>query len=173
MSREFAGMVAVDTVQMHPHFMVGDFDGNGKSDLVVIGRLVSATPERAEGGSHMHVYVPMGTGMKPVPRDIRMSADLLATWRGEGAQLVIHDFRRATSSPRRENALLLFSANGESVLRLERGPLKPAITGDEPEPIPPPALKGDAILLLRDDGAGEALYWDGERYRWYPYGDWR
>jgi hypothetical protein len=86
---------------------------------------------------------------------------------------VIHDFRHIGLSPRRASVVVLLAARYESVLRLERGPLKPAITGDEPEPIPPPALKGDAILLLRDDGAGEALYWDGERYRWYPYGDWR
>lgn len=168
--QEFAGMAVIDSVHLRPYFHVGDFDGDGRSDLAVMGRLASDTASVTGARSLVQAYVPMGTGMKLEAGDLRMPAERLTRWRGEAVQLVIHDFRGTVTAPPL-NALLLFAVRDESVLRVARVPLKPAIAGDEPEVIAPPVLRGDAILLLHDDGEGAALYWDGERYRWYPYGD--
>jgi hypothetical protein len=165
---EFSGLVELDTVQMRPPYLVGDFDGDGTSDLVVIGRLGTST---AAGGRppRLRAYVPLGTGMDVEPSDLRYPAARLQRQRGDVVQAVIHGFREPPRARRRDNVIVLLAVRSETALRRSRGPLNQAIAGDEPEPIPPPKLRGDAILLLDDDGTGSALYWDGERYRWYPY----
>lgn len=166
--REFSGLVELDSVQMRPAYLVGDFDGDGKRDLVVIGRLGTST---AVGGRPpgLRAYVPLGTGMEVRQSDSRYPAARLHRRRGDVVQAVIHGFREPSGARRRDNVIVLLAVRSETVLRRFRGPLNLTVAGDEPEPIPPPKLLGDAILLLYDDGTGSALYWDGERYRWYPY----
>lgn len=54
---------------------------------------------------------------------------------------------------------------GTNTMKLHEGEIAPAVFGDEPEPIAPPRLIGDAILLTYE-GRGTMVYWDGNR--WYP-----
>ncbi|MBD0318723.1 MAG: hypothetical protein ICV87_00210 [Gemmatimonadetes bacterium] len=163
---EFDGLVEVDSVQMRPAYLVGDFDGDGRSDLVVIG-LLSASGARTT--RPLRAYNPLGTGMDAKADGEPFSAEELRERHGDNVQAVIHGFREPRGARRRDNVISLLPVRSETELRRFRGTLNLAVAGDEPEPIPPPKLLGDAILLLYDDGTGSALYWDGERYRWYPY----
>jgi hypothetical protein len=37
--------------------------------------------------------------------------------------------------------------------------------------LPPPALKGDALLVKKLEAASGLIYWTGKRYEWYQQGD--
>ena len=37
--------------------------------------------------------------------------------------------------------------------------------------IPPPKLKGDALLVAKKQSASAIIYWDGSSYQWYQQGD--
>jgi len=36
-------------------------------------------------------------------------------------------------------------------------------------PVQPPVLKGDALLIERKDGTSGIIYWNGESYAWYDF----
>lgn len=160
----FGGVVEFDSAGGGPRFRIGDFDGDGRRDLAATARVRSVgggVPAPPDG---VCAYNPMGTGMAPFPE--RPAREALRRMGGEAVEVVIHDFRNPAP---RARFILLFRPWEDMRFDLFRGAVPFAVGGDEPEPIPPPRLRGDAILL-HGGGDGAVLYWDGERYRWYPYG---
>jgi hypothetical protein len=85
--------------------------------------------------------------------------------------VVLHGFNKRRCPAKRGKFVLLFPNDPHAnTIKLFRGEkLPPGTIGDPEEDQPAPSLKGDAILIVDADEVGIALYWDGERYRWYPY----
>jgi hypothetical protein len=162
---EFSGLFTVDRETTSPNWLLGDWDGNGRVDLVVIGRLrMDATARRHPGGKYP-MYSPLDTGMDPAAYDEDVTADEMTDRAGSLAQLVVFDALGAGMHGR--TALFAAMDGGTTRMGLHRGALHPAPAGTSAPP--PPKLLGDVVLLLERDGTGRALYWDGERFRLYPW----
>ena len=170
----FKGLFRVDT-SLNPSFVLGDFDDDGTPDLFAAVRLAQririddkSDPSFnfqtvIDSTSRADVALKLKTGDLARPKDGRF-------W------VVLHQpgLGKVTRCPSKlQTFVLLFPGDkGISTLRTLHGKrLPPGTIGDPKEDEPPPRLRGDAILLLDDKSYGEALYWDGSRYRWYPFND--
>ena len=143
-----------------PYFLIGDFDGDGAQDALVVVRVKGA---RAE-----------------LPKDVRFRnpfSDLPVVGPSKENRLalaIIHDWKAA--QPRAK--ILLIGESPVLALQYER-----AVSGRAEDasnllslmkrhgPRPkdqkfPPLAKGDVILLSTEVGNDSMLYWDGKKYRW-------
>lgn len=169
----FSGLLKLDDNTLKPVFVLGDFNGDGRRDLfapVRLARNVDAKNRSKPPFTYQQVLDP--TSPASAALDLRLG-DLaeVETW---PLFSVVHDIDGAMSnrcSQAGGKYLLLFAMdNGTSRIRVfSRAKLPRGTIGDETEDEPPPRLRGAAILLLDNEGSGSALYWDGSRYRWYPY----
>ncbi|PYS38426.1 MAG: hypothetical protein DMG14_17705 [Acidobacteria bacterium] len=175
---EFGGLFALNAQRrnqnIHPAFVTGDFDGDGRTDLAV---LVSVRPEEVQRrlAADPRFSIPALTITKALGKGVsaseaknaRLSFEEVAQdFRESLLLLILQDFGRS-GRPAPRFALLDFSNNGDITMTISRKPLKRAPAGDSPV-TPPPRLKGDALLFLDARGEGTAVYWDGARYLWYP-----
>lgn len=86
-----------------------------------------------------------------------------------GFLLIIHGKRGVADSDTADRFLLVDGWDlPKKTMRPFKGKLALAIGGDGSKPVPPPILKGEAIVVLTSENRGSAIYWDGKRYRWYP-----
>lgn len=173
----FGGLLRPDTHTLAPGFVVGDFDGDGTNDLFVPARLARTLDKKDKSKlpfNYQDVLDPAAPAS--VALDLR---------RGDLAQVetwplfaIVHGMDKATKgrcSASRGKFLLLFPMDkGTTALELFQGEGLPFGTiGDRKEDQPPPRLKGNAVLLLDSHREGLAIYWDGARYRWYPFNQFR
>jgi hypothetical protein len=172
----FGGLFRLDKSALSPAYVSGDFDGDGVDDLFVTAQLARKVSKTDKSVPPFNLQNVFGTGPLPQDRayyDLRMDTLALA---GEGKGplfLLVHGFpKRAGRCQGNEKLSVLMFAmyKGTTTIRVFKAKRLPRGTiGDPKEDQPPPRLKGTAILLLDKAGSGTALYWDGSRYRWYPY----
>ena len=160
-------------------FLVGDFNGDGTEDLAAQVALrdeaVLADPEEALRAVSRVAFVgkPLATGLNARrSNDGRIAVRVfLRNYREIPLLLLVHGVRGSGWKGAKVNRHFVLAALGNGCpdrMILSREPLRQAAFADELRPIPPPSFCGDSIRLLDSKGRGEAIYWDGHLYRWYP-----
>lgn len=167
---------AVEPVKgFKPYYLIGDFNGDGAEDALVVVRLkkVPHAPENTNrtGGPRtdlpkdVRLMNPFGYGSKgdssPATEN-RLAIAIIHGWKspqGAAKFLLFGDspiltlqYNRATSG-RAEDASDLMS------LMTRRGP---RAKGQKF----PATAKGDVVLLFTEVGDNSMLYWNGRTYRW-------
>jgi hypothetical protein len=169
----FDGLFRGDTTTLAPGFVVGDFDGDMVPDLFVTVRRTRSIDvgDSTQPPFNLQDVLDSTSSATAVPPP-RMG-DL---GRGEDRLffVVLHHFAADTQAQcpsKLQKFVLLFATDkGNTTIKVFHGKkLPPGTIGDPKEDQPPPLLKGDAILLVDDESIGQALFWDGKRYRWYPF----
>ena len=169
----FDGLFRADTSTLAPGFVVGDFDGDKIPDLFVTVRRTrsidvgdtSQPPFNLQ--DVLHAASAANALPTPTMGDIGRGEDRLF-------YVILHHLAADTKvqCPSKLQRFVLFFATdkGNTKIRVFHGTkLPPGTIGDPKEEQPPPRLKGDAILLVDDESIGQALFWDGSQYRWYPF----
>jgi len=172
---ESGGMLTIRTSPSErraitPAYLRGDFNGDGAVDLAIIAFLnvkVDFDPQPLTTFVIDKAYPPnYRATYKFTPQNLKGYRDsglpLLVVFHGATDTNVV-DFKI------KERFIILSGIDNYSKKALLfRGALKPAVAGDEPRVIPPPKLVGDAIVILDDQNTGNAIFWYGGRYCYYP-----
>lgn len=150
-----------------PHYLVGDFNGDGSQDLVVEVR-PSATKVSDLNGDLANwivedpsqIFVPDPSkavqSFPPIPprQLIHKSQPLLVVLHGYGSQ--------GWRAPSARQSYLLANATGNSIVRKAKDDAMLTKVGKRPMP----RLLGDVIYETRADAQG-FLFWTGGHYAWY------
>lgn len=169
----FGSLLRISQQPLAPNFVIGDFNGDGRADA-----LVAVVPARAIAGDDQSKtpfdFQEVLDSRSPAKVALNLKMGNLAVFQSGPLFAVMHDIARNKREPcssSEKKFVLLFAMDKDTkTIKLYRDrKLPPGTIGDPDEDQPPPSLKGDAILLLNDRGSGTALYWDGLRYRWYPF----
>jgi hypothetical protein len=161
-----------DTNAYTPAFAIGDFNGDGRPDLVVPVRPNRALNKKNKSKPPFIYQEVLDVGSSEQHALVLNMGDLAAVevW---PLLAIIHNIKRASlnCSVRTDKYVLLFPPDQDATaIKIFQGRrLPPGTIGDPKEDSPPPQLKGDAILTVNARGDGTAVYWDGRRYRWYPF----
>jgi hypothetical protein len=169
----FSGLFRASQQRLTPNFVMGDFDGDGQNDLLVAVELARVV-DRNDRGAPPFNFQEVLDSRSPASEALDLRMGNLQIFEMGPFFAVIHNIGRSPniSCSRAQNKfVLLFTMDkGTKTMRLFTGKKLPRGTiGDEKEDQPPPRLRGKAILLLDNQGSGTALYWEGTRYRWYPF----
>ena len=169
----FGGLLRADLRALTPGFIVGDFYGDGIQDLFVPVRLARSVEMKDRSRPPFNYQEVLdSTSPGRVALDLTVS-DLakVKTWPLLAVVRNVDKARLTRCADVRDKYILLFVMDkGTSVIKVFRARRLPRGTiGDPKEDVPPPRLRGAAVLLLDSHGQGSAVYWDGMRYRWYPY----
>jgi len=147
-----------------PYYLLGDFNGDGAEDVLVI---VMITGQRSELAKDVNISNPFESAHKVAfPTDPatanRLAIAIVHSWKAPQAtgkflligdsNLLILDHERATSGRTEDQKDLM------SVMK-HRGPRPKG-------PKFPVAAKGDVALLGNQVGDDSMLYWNGRTYRW-------
>jgi hypothetical protein len=142
------------------HFLLGDFNGDGMSDVAVelygdaarkelAGRgvrVLSTSPFDAEGNGKLVVDV---GGMNCLGLGIILGYQRPVSEIPKGDRFYTYDCYSATEMVLRGSKV----AAPDARLKWKESP---------------PALKGDALLLDEENGGSRLIYWAGETFRGYP-----
>ena len=173
--RCFNGYLRYDDKTLMRSFIEGDFDGDGSKDLfaaVQPGKKVDTNNKSKPPFTYQEVIDAVSPGS--VALDLRLgNLGVVEVW---PLFVVIRNVDKPGSGrclSQNEKYLLQFPMDkGVNDMKLFKGKKLPAGTiGDASEDDPPPALKGDAVLLLDPSGDGQAIFWGRGRFRWYPVND--
>jgi hypothetical protein len=143
-----------------PYYLIGDFNGDGRQDALVVVRMKTAGAELPKDLRLMNPF-------RDLPKvdarnEKRLALAIIHDWKapqpgakflliGESPVLTLQ-YDRAVSG-RAENARNLMS------LMKRRGPRPKGQKF-------PPTAKSDVILLITEVGDNSMLYWDGRSYCW-------
>lgn len=171
---EFTNLfILVDDKTLSPQYLIGDVNGDKISDLVAVVRVRDIAKKGDLTKPTFWLGKPLGTGMNGKAynnRDTFVIGDLVR-YKSDLALIVIHGSSKSnTSSKPKFNykyALVDALDNGVNKLQLSQQKLRASSLPNQYESQLPPKLIGMAVLLTVD-GSGTAVYWDSERYRWYP-----
>lgn len=169
----FGGLFRLDEQTVTPHYLTGDFNGDGVADLCVVARLGHDLDAGDKSSPTFMLYAPLGAGMDARKYEHKFTLGDLSHYADDMLLVIMHGARERGwegNEPSQKFALLSAMDAGVNRMSLHKGALKPASIGDADEDLPPPRLKGDAILITYR-GEGTAIYWDGARYRWYPFAE--
>lgn len=168
--REFEGLFEADGQTISPSHLVGDFNGDDVVDVAIYVRLSQSIDPSDKAEPRFWFGKPLGPGMRDDDKRYTFKMGDLARYRSEPILIVLHGKAEPdpTGSEPKQRFVIVDGWDADAVtMRSYRGKLWPAAAGDSPIE-PPPHLLGDAILILGRENRGTALYWDGNRYRWYP-----
>ena len=149
-----------------PYYLIGDFNGDGTQDALVVVRVKTARAEFPKDVRLMNPFAEVFPSDPSDPSD-RSKENRLAL-------AIIHDWK----APQPRAKILLIGGSPVLTLQYDR-----AVSGRAEDahdlmslmkrrgPRPkgenfPPTAKGDVVLLSTEVGDGSMLYWDGRRYRW-------
>lgn len=176
-NRCFEGLVRSDDQSLTPSFIKGDFDGDGSMDLFVTvqpGKKVDSRDKTIPAFNFYNVIDSVSPAN--VAHDLRVgNLGLIESW---PLVAIVRNVDKPAGSRcllKNEKVLLVFPMDkGTTVMKLFQGKKLPEGTiGDPDEDDPPPALKGDAVMLLDFGGDGMAIFWSKGRFRWYPVNDFK
>lgn len=163
--RVFGAEIKVETAR-RPFYLLGDFNGDGSSDIAVVVRTKGGTKNLGQGIVVLNPWQVATQAQNPVEE----SADEAA---GEPAQdtsaaastlalAVIHGAKGGWNRAQPLAGYLLLDAVYDE-LRIHEEQSRSTLLSDR-------SLKGDAIYTGTED-AGGVIYWDGKTYRWIQHGD--
>jgi hypothetical protein len=170
---ELGGLFRYDEKTVFPSYMVGDLNGDEVKDIIIIARLIEDGELNKISQLPFNLDKPLGAGVNS-KQDVttgELTLEDLKRYTNEPVVIILHGVPGnlwRTNQPQKRFVLLDAMHNDTKTMKLSRGRIKPAFAGDERKRVPPPSLKGDAILFIAPDDTGLAVYWDGQRYRWYP-----
>jgi hypothetical protein len=173
--RCFAGYLRYDNRTLKRSFIEGDFDGDGSKDLFAAVQLAKKVNTN-DKSKPPFIYQEVLDSTSPSSAALDLRLGNLGTVEVWPLFVVIRNVDKPAQKRcllQNEKYLLLFPMDkGVSDMKLFMGQKLPAGTiGDPKEDDPPPALKGGAVLLLDPAGDGQAIFWGGGRFRWYPVND--
>ena len=164
--------------RIDPGYAIGDFNGDGKSDLAVLVSFdLSVLAERFAADPNWSIprfrlskaLIP-GDGPREIKKSEISLKSILAGRRDRSVLLIVHDF---DLNGRKQNASAYGVrdgyANNVTTMSITRQRLKANSAGDSPV-MQPPRTVGDILLLLDPDGIGSAIYWQNGGYAWVPVG---
>jgi hypothetical protein len=164
--QESAGLLSLAGA-VSPNYLVGDYNGDQLLDIAAVVALKRKVAQDERSGSRFSISKPC---VSKSDQPTALAITNLERYEGEKLLVIFHGSQRGLDNFRSGRRFIVLDVidRATSKLLLFRGKLKPAVAGDEPRPLSPPLLKGDAILLLGNDSSGAAVYWRGNGYCWYP-----
>jgi len=169
----FSGVFRDDD-RIAPTHLIGDFNGDGIKDIAIAVQLSKDIDKNDPSKPPFNLYRPIHTGLKPEDYNVKDKIGVLAHYSNRTHLIILHGTRErgwGNSLSQERYVLLDFPGIAPNKIKIYRGKLRSATAGDEPKPTPPPRLVADAILAdeVFEEGMGAIIYWDGKRYREYPF----
>jgi hypothetical protein len=162
--REAFGPPLATVKTFKPYYLLGDFNGDGAEDVLVIVRVTGHRSELAKDVSVANPFEPERKASFPSDpaKENRLAIAIVHSWKfpqvtakflliGD-SNLLILDHERATSGRAEDITALM------SVVK-RRGPRPKGLKF-------PVTAKGDLVLLGNQVGDDSMLYWNGRTYRW-------
>lgn len=167
------GTFQIDADVVKPFWLTGDFDGDGAQDVAVTVRLARTVNPKDRSKPPFN-YQMLLDSASPATESLDLRMGDLGLGEYWPILVVFHRVSETKpgNCPQGQDIYVLNEAlDKKGSMHIYRGKkLPPGTIGDPKEDQPPPSLKGAAILLFHKDTKwGMAFYWDGARYRWYPY----
>jgi hypothetical protein len=151
-----------------PTYLWGDFNGDGAIDIAIVAALNTGIVFSIQPLSAFVIDEARPPNYQPAdefPREVLgeyTDIPLLVVFHGaNGASMENFQIKE------RFIVLDVMDTPPQRLL-LHKGRLERAVAGDEPRVVPPPKLTGDALVFLGDGNIGTAIFWNKEKYRWYP-----
>ena len=149
-----------------PFYLTGDFNGDGSQDILIVAHLKG---QRSELESDVKIYNPFERPKAIYPADPSANPTL--------ALAIIHGSAPGWQTPPALEKFLLFGSSPVLILNHSRlistetqakqdlMELKKKSAKRRGDDWPPPAAKGDSIVL-GTEATDSILYWNGKNYRW-------
>lgn len=148
-----------------PHFVTGDFNGDGAQDLAIVVRL-----DRGRGGlpTDVRTINPFGYGPTPYPLPAPDAATL--------GLAIIHGSKAGWQTNPAAAKFVLLGDSPVLILQAQRA-TEPGAANNlmslmrkrarraRADAWPPAAARGDGIVV-ETEATESILYWDGKTYRW-------
>ena len=162
--REAFGPPLTTVKAFSPYYLLGDFNGDGAEDMLVIVRVTGHRSELAKDVSVSNPFERQGKALFPndPAKENRLAIAIVHSWKTTqvigkflligDSNLLILDHERATSGRAEDMKGLM------SVVK-RRGPRPKGLKF-------PVTAKGDLVLLGNQVGDDSMLYWNGRTYRW-------
>lgn len=181
--REFGGLFLVDGRVISPSHLVGDFNGDGVKDIVVLARprsgidpsdksIPSFWLDAAVSGGKLPPRTRTRIRRKDYPPKYEFTIGDLARYRDTRLPilLIVHgaEGRLWNNSERQQRFVVLGGMDVDANrMQLYQGKLKPESLGDTGI-ADPPDLIGDGILFTYE-GRGAIVYWEKDGYYTFPF----
>jgi len=140
-----------------PFYLLGDFNGDGKSDIAVLVNPEVAKPQLKQHGIK---YIDVDPSSST---NGHLSDPESATFQYCFGVAIVHGSEQGWTLPQQDGKYLFYECFIPFRL-VRRGSKVHRFRGERSAP---PVLKGDAIYLYLERDAGSLVYWTGKTYRGY------
>jgi hypothetical protein len=164
LARESGDMLVLKKIA--PNYLWGDFNGDGAKDLAIVATLNAKVKFSVQPIS---AFVIGRAAFPPDYEEYEFEEEMLKDDTADIPLLVIfHSAGDASINNFQIKERFIVLDVIEQPMFLHKGKLDPAALLEAPQATPPPKLIGDAIVSMKEDYPGTAIFWYKGKYCGYP-----